>query len=164
MRSASLYRIGGNAMLAGALLYAVALLLHAPQPMDLAAYGALAQGRWMAAHWLFAVGSVFVAGGMLALAQAFATHVALDAVFFGRQGPLRGRVAVVAGWQRFFEGTRGAVLLEPGDRGSAGVRNARPLQRAGAGSYGPSDWDVQFDLASGSGRALARRVRQGVPR
>lgn len=36
--------------------------------------------------------------------QAFATHVAVDAVFFGRQGPLRGRAAAVAGWQRFFDG------------------------------------------------------------
>ncbi len=69
MRSASLYRVGGNALLLGAVLYAVALLLHAPQPMDLAAYGALPQGPWMAAHWLFAVGAVFASGGLVALAR-----------------------------------------------------------------------------------------------
>ena len=35
---------------------------------------------------------------------AFATYVAYDAVFFGRSGPLRGKAAVVAGWQPLFEG------------------------------------------------------------
>ncbi len=36
--------------------------------------------------------------------QAFATYVALDAAFFGRQGPLRGKGAVLAGWRPFFDG------------------------------------------------------------
>jgi ketosteroid isomerase-like protein len=35
---------------------------------------------------------------------AFATYVALDAVFFGLRGPLHGRAAVVASWQPFFKG------------------------------------------------------------
>jgi ketosteroid isomerase-like protein len=35
---------------------------------------------------------------------AFGTYVALDAVFFGGNGPQRGRAAVVAAWQSFFDG------------------------------------------------------------
>lgn len=35
---------------------------------------------------------------------AFGSYVADDAVFFGRGGALRGKAAVVAGWQSFFEG------------------------------------------------------------
>ena len=40
MRHESLYRLGGNAVLLGAILGGVAILLHAPQPMDLAAFSA----------------------------------------------------------------------------------------------------------------------------
>ncbi|MGQ0702704.1 MAG: YybH family protein [Gemmatimonadales bacterium] len=35
---------------------------------------------------------------------AFASHLADEAVFFGRSGPLRGKAAVAAGWRRFFDG------------------------------------------------------------
>jgi len=35
---------------------------------------------------------------------AFGIYVAYDAVFFDRSGPLRGKAAVVAGWQPLFEG------------------------------------------------------------
>jgi len=35
---------------------------------------------------------------------AFAGFVAEEAVFFSRRGPLRGRTAVLEGWQPFFEG------------------------------------------------------------
>ena len=72
MRHESLYRVGGNAVLLGAVLSAVAILLHAPQPMDLAAFGAVSMGPWMAAHWLFVIGTVAVAGGL----ASFARHLA----------------------------------------------------------------------------------------
>lgn len=45
--------------------------------------------------------------------QAFATHVALDAVFVGRRATLRGRAAVVAGWQPFFEGPAAPFSWSP---------------------------------------------------
>jgi ketosteroid isomerase-like protein len=47
--------------------------------------------------------------------QAFATYVALDAVFFGRQGPLRGRAAVLAGWRPFFAGPAAPFSWSPAD-------------------------------------------------
>jgi ketosteroid isomerase-like protein len=36
--------------------------------------------------------------------DAFASHVADEALFFGRKGVLRGKAAVAAGWKPFFEG------------------------------------------------------------
>jgi hypothetical protein len=72
MRHDSLYRLGGNAVLVGGILGAVAILLHAPQPMDLAGYSALSMGPWMAAHWLFVIGSVVIAGGL----ASFTRHLA----------------------------------------------------------------------------------------
>lgn len=72
MRSDSLYRLGGYALLVGAIVSGVALMIHAPQPMDLAAFSALTMGPWMAAHWMFAIGTVLMAGGL----TAFARHMA----------------------------------------------------------------------------------------
>ena len=45
--------------------------------------------------------------------EAFASHVAVEAVFFGGQGVLRGRAAVVAGWTRFFDGEKAPFSWEP---------------------------------------------------
>jgi len=72
MRHDSLYRNGGNALLLGGILCGGAILLHAPQPMDLAAFGALPMGAWMAAHWLFVVGTVMVAGGLASVTRHLA--------------------------------------------------------------------------------------------
>lgn len=69
MRNPSLYRIGGSALVIGAVLDGVALLIHPPQPMDLTAFAALPHGQWVAAHWLFSVGTVFLVAGLLALAR-----------------------------------------------------------------------------------------------
>lgn len=44
---------------------------------------------------------------------AFASHVAHEAVFFGRQGVLRGRAAVVAGWKPYFEGVKAPFSWGP---------------------------------------------------
>jgi ketosteroid isomerase-like protein len=38
--------------------------------------------------------------------EAFASFVADEALFFGRQGVLRGKAAVAAGWKPFFEGEK----------------------------------------------------------
>lgn len=74
MRNASLYRVGGAALLAGAVLNAVAILLHSPQPLDLAAFAALPQGRWLFSHWLFVIGNTLLTGGLFAVARhLFAT-------------------------------------------------------------------------------------------
>ena len=67
MRHDSLYRLGGNAALLGGILGAVAISLHPPQPMDLAPYSALSMGSWMAAHRLFVIATVVVAGGHASL-------------------------------------------------------------------------------------------------
>lgn len=43
----------------------------------------------------------------------FASHIADEAVFFGRQDVLRGRTAVAAGWKPFFEGDKAPFSWEP---------------------------------------------------
>lgn len=45
--------------------------------------------------------------------DAFARHVSDHAVFFGGAGPLRGKVAVLAGWRRFFDGPQAPFSWEP---------------------------------------------------
>ena len=45
--------------------------------------------------------------------DAFASHVADDALFFGGQSVLRGRSAVAAGWAGFFEGPKAPFSWEP---------------------------------------------------
>jgi ketosteroid isomerase-like protein len=45
-------------------------------------------------------------------AAAFASFVSEEAVFFGQQ-PLRGRGAVAAGWQRYFEGAKAPFSWAP---------------------------------------------------
>lgn len=45
--------------------------------------------------------------------DAFAAHVANEAVFFGRQGVLRGKAAVVAGWKPYFEGAKAPFSWGP---------------------------------------------------
>lgn len=69
MRHASVYRLGGYAVFLGALCFGAGILLHAPQPADLAAYGAVSMGPWMASHWLIALGAALMAGGVTAYAR-----------------------------------------------------------------------------------------------
>jgi len=45
--------------------------------------------------------------------EAFASQVADEALFFGKQGVLRGKAEVVAGWKRFFEGPDAPFSWEP---------------------------------------------------
>lgn len=45
--------------------------------------------------------------------ESFASHVADEALFFGAQGVLRGKAAVVGGWKRFFEGPKAPFSWEP---------------------------------------------------
>ena len=44
---------------------------------------------------------------------AFASHVAEEAIFFNRKGPLRGREAVVAAWKPLYEGKDAPFSWEP---------------------------------------------------
>jgi ketosteroid isomerase-like protein len=44
---------------------------------------------------------------------AFATFLADEAVFFGPQGAIRGKVAVVAAWKPFYEGAPAPFSWEP---------------------------------------------------
>jgi ketosteroid isomerase-like protein len=45
--------------------------------------------------------------------EAFGSKVAADAVFFSRQGVLRGRDAVIEGWRPFFQGSAAPFSWEP---------------------------------------------------
>jgi ketosteroid isomerase-like protein len=45
--------------------------------------------------------------------KAFGEFVAKDAVFFGRQGPVRGRDAVVKSWKKFFDGPKAPFWWHP---------------------------------------------------
>jgi ketosteroid isomerase-like protein len=44
---------------------------------------------------------------------AFASFIAADAVFFGRQGALRGKTAVVEAWAPFFAGPNAPFSWQP---------------------------------------------------
>jgi ketosteroid isomerase-like protein len=44
---------------------------------------------------------------------AFTTHIAEEAVFFSRQGILRGRNTVAEGWKPYFEGAMAPFSWEP---------------------------------------------------
>lgn len=43
----------------------------------------------------------------------FARHVSEQAVFFGPQGTLRGKAAVVAGWKAFYDGAKAPFSWSP---------------------------------------------------
>jgi ketosteroid isomerase-like protein len=45
---------------------------------------------------------------------AFAALVADDAIFFGRQGPSRGKAAVVDSWRPLFQGPKAPFSWKPG--------------------------------------------------
>ena len=45
--------------------------------------------------------------------DAFAAHIADEALFFGGSGVLRGRAAVVAGWKPFFDGEKAPFSWAP---------------------------------------------------
>ena len=45
--------------------------------------------------------------------KSFGTYIAEEGVFFGTDGPLRGREAVVKHWKRFFEGKVAPFSWEP---------------------------------------------------
>ncbi|MEK7316527.1 MAG: nuclear transport factor 2 family protein [Candidatus Eisenbacteria bacterium] len=45
--------------------------------------------------------------------KAFESYVSSEALFFGSQGPLRGREAVVGVWKRFYEGPAAPFSWEP---------------------------------------------------
>lgn len=69
--------------------------------------------RQAQARPVFAAESAFAHTLAARDSTAFATYVAHDAVFFDRRGPVRGRAAVVASWQRFFEGPAAPFSWSP---------------------------------------------------
>jgi len=74
---------------------------------------AQAPNRTPLAQQVFAAESAFAQTLAARDSQAFATYVAVDAVFFGRQGTLHGRAAVVASWHPFFEGRAAPFSWSP---------------------------------------------------
>ena len=45
--------------------------------------------------------------------QAFTTFLADEAIFFGNPTPLRGKAAIAAGWQRFYDGPQAPFSWDP---------------------------------------------------
>ena len=75
--------------------------------------GAQVDKRQALARRVFQAESAFAHTLAARDSAAFATYVAHDAIFFDRQGPLRGRAAVVASWQHFFEGPAAPFSWSP---------------------------------------------------
>src|SRR5207244_11172654 len=74
---------------------------------------AQASGRQGLARQVFEAESGFARTLAARDSQAFATYVAVDAVFFSRRDTLRGRAAVVAGWHPFFAGAAAPFSWSP---------------------------------------------------
>lgn len=66
MAGASTNRFGGNALLAGGILYAIAIFLH-PNVDTLAGANAANPTTWAFVHWLYLIGDVLLIGGLLTL-------------------------------------------------------------------------------------------------
>ncbi|MGH7675991.1 MAG: YybH family protein [Gemmatimonadales bacterium] len=88
-------------------------LLPVPVFLVAAFAPAQAQDREALARQVFQAESAFAHTMAARDSQAFAAHLAADAIFFGREGPQRGRAAVVAGWRRFFEGPTAPFAWSP---------------------------------------------------
>lgn len=67
----------------------------------------------MLVRQVFAAESAFARTLAVRDSHAFATYVAGDAIFFGREGTVRGRPAVVAAWRPFFEGPAAPFSWSP---------------------------------------------------
>lgn len=90
---------------------------------------------------------------------AFSRFISEDAVFFSGPEPLRGRLAVLEGWQAFFEGPTAPFSWKPGQvevlesaslaMTSGPVFNPEGRQVATFTSVwrreGPGDWRIVFD-------------------
>jgi ketosteroid isomerase-like protein len=68
--------------------------------------------------------------------EAFASHIADEALFFGGSGVLRGRAAVVAGWKPFFDGDEAPFSWAPEsvevlDSGTLGISSGPVLDPSG---------------------------------
>lgn len=90
---------------------------------------------------------------------AFSGWVADDATFINSGKPLRGKVAVLAHWQRFPR-TGGTVQLEARDRRGAGQRPAGLFRRAGQCPRRYAGGPLFQHLAARTFGRLANRARQ----
>lgn len=91
--------------------------------------------------------------------DAFASFIASDAIFFGRQGALRGRAAVVEAWAPLFEGPDAPFSWRPElvqvlDNGTLALSSGPVLDRTGkrTGTFNSiwrreadGTWRVVFD-------------------
>ena len=64
MASASNNRFGGNALLAGGILFTIALVLH-PDVSTLERANAASPGMWAFVHWAYLIGDVLLIAGLL---------------------------------------------------------------------------------------------------
>lgn len=97
--------------------------------------------------------------------EAFARHVADEAVFFGAAEPLRGKAQVVQGWSKFFDGDTAPFSWEPDQvevLPSGQLALSTGLVRDPQGKVvarfnsiwrleAPGDWRVVFDKGSPPG-------------
>lgn len=131
------------------------LLLFVAQALPLAAQTQLAT----LTREVFAAESSFAATMANRDPAAFATFIATDAIFFGRQGPTRGKEAVVASWRPLFDGPGAPFSWKPEkvevlDSGTLALSSGPVLDPAGqqTGTFNsiwrrdPSgSWKVVFD-------------------
>jgi len=78
-----------------------------------AARPARCQSKEQLARQVRAAETAFAASMAARDHQAFASYLADEAVFFSRQGVLRGKTAVASGWKTFFESPRPPFSWEP---------------------------------------------------
>jgi hypothetical protein len=73
MASPSVSRIGGNALLAGGILWVLAGLLH-PDVSTLELATAVNRSRWILVHWAYLFGDVLLVGGLVLLFRYIASQ------------------------------------------------------------------------------------------
>lgn len=79
----------------------------------LSAAPAAAQANADLARQVFQAESSFASSMAARSQEAFASFVAPDAIFFSRQGPLRGKAAVVEAWAPLFAGPEAPFSWRP---------------------------------------------------
>ena len=74
MTGNSTSRFGGNALLAGGILFAVAVVLH-PDVSSFEKASAVGAGIWAASHWAYLFGDVLLIAGLITLSRHLAAGV-----------------------------------------------------------------------------------------
>jgi ketosteroid isomerase-like protein len=92
---------------------------------------------------------------------AFAAFIADEAIFYGRDGEIRGKQAVVESWKGLFEGKDAPFSWRP-ENVSVLDSGTGPELGARVQSGGEADGDVPVDLAAHARRPLGDHLRQGL--